>query len=322
MSLSLALMLVLNSPALAQQGPQLPQKQNQRRGPAQVVAPPEAPAFPAVQKSQKGTIQSEEAEIYQDSNFDAPVIGMVKGGAVYDISVGKKNGFYKIRLKPGSLGWIADSDILGGISADEIGSAKPTKPGIKTKKNKPVKKGPKPIVIPKKKSGPFSLEDYRGPALEFLPFQETTLGDKRKDNLIFYGYKFSGPNLLIDGDTVTDATILFHYGAPKYYKDTTGNDASGFIILANFLFESNQIQGPDTMTFYGFGPAFRYSQFNVGLTTSGQNLNYTATDMTVGAVFNGGLAYRANNYAARLEAKYYWEKETYLGFGISFLWKF
>lgn len=247
------------------------------------------------------------------------MIGSVHQGAVYDISVGKRNGFYKIRLKPGTVGWIADSDIVGGVTSADRKATADLRAGKKPAK---VVKKAKLLAPPKKKSRPFPTEAYRGAVLEFLPFQESTLGSKRKDNLMFYGFKVAGPNTLLDGDMTTDANLLFHYGAPSYYKDATGNDASGFIFLANFLFETTQSHGPNTMTFYGFGPMFRYSHFNVGLTTNGQNLNYSADDMTLGAVFNAGISLRINGYAVRLDAKYYWEKETYLGFGLSYLWKF
>lgn len=269
----------------------------------------------AAGKSQKGTVLSEEAFVYQNADFDAPVIASVHRGENYDISIGRKGPFYKIRLKPGSLGWIADNDIVPGANRVPERKVNPNAPKMKKKKAPAAQ-------TPKKKSKPFVIEDYRGPALEYLPFREETLGGDRKENLLFYGFKWAGPNLIVDGDTVTDATVLFHYGAPRYYKDATGNDASGWIVLANFLLQSNQSQGRDVMTFYGFGPAFRYSHFNVALKASGQNTNYAADDMTLGAVFDAGIALRRDNYALRADAKYYWEKNTYLGFGVAFLWKF
>lgn len=267
-------------------------------------------------KSQKGTVISEEAMVYQNPDFDSPVVGTVHRGENYDISIGRKGPFYKVRLKPGSLGWIGDNDIVPGANRVSPPVKNPKAPNIKKKK---AQQAPSQ---PKKKQKPFVLQDYRGPALEYLPFKEETLGASRKENLLFYGFKWAGPNLIVDGDTVTDASVLFHYGAPKYYKDATGSDASGWIILANFLFQSNQSQGRDVMTFYGFGPAFRYSHFNVAMNVAGQNTNYAADDMALGAVFNGGIGLRRGNYAVRAELKYYWEKTTYLGGGLSVLWKF
>lgn len=263
------------------------------------------PAFSLVAQAQaqKATIINDQAMIYQDSDFDSMVIGTVARGKVYDVSTAQRNGFHKIRLKPGTVGWIADTDLRAGVH--KIAEA--------PKKDKPKKK---------RRQRSFDLQSYRGGALEMVQFQENTLGDKRKESLLFYGFKFAGANTLFDGDIVTDASLMFHFGAPNYYRDLTNNEAKGWLFLANFLFQTVQPQGKDVITFYGFGPTFRYSHFDVALTRQGKQLNYSADDMTLGAVFDAGIGLRLSDYALRSDIRYYWEKESYLGLGVSFLASF
>ena len=252
-------------------------------------------------QAQKGTIVNDGALIYQDASFDSPVINTLKRGQVFNISTGKKGPFYKIRLKPGSLGWVADTDIKPGVH-----NFKPTK-----------KEKPKVTSLDRAKKRPFSRQRYRGPVLEYVTFQETTMSKTRRDPLLFYGFKWSGPNTLFDGDIYTDANVLFHYGAPKYYADITGKSADGWIILANFLFETFLPQGRDVGIFYGFGPMFKYSHFNLTARTGSTDLTYAADDMSIGAVFNLGVAARFGEYDLRLDGKYYWEKEKYPSLGVA-----
>jgi hypothetical protein len=108
---------------------------------------------------------------------------------------------------------------------------------------------------------------------------------------------------------------LFSPSAPKYYEDITKKSAGGFIFIADFLFQTAVPRGKDVMTFYGFGPMLKYSHFNLEVPDGTRTLNYAADDMSVGAVFNLGLGFRISRVAMRLDAKYYWEKVQYYGFG-------
>ncbi|MNS99390.1 hypothetical protein D3C72_1337910 [compost metagenome] len=223
-------------------------------------------------------------------------------GGVYSISKSKKGPFYKIRVKPGTLGWIADNDIKLGV--------------IK------IKPEPKPIDIEaemlKKPTKPFLAMRYRGLALEYLQYQEDTMGDYRTEGLMFYGIKWNGYNTLIGGDIYTDTNILFHLGAPKYYEEETGHSADGFIFMANFLLQTALPQSRWMMFYYGFGPMFKYSHFNLAVDGVTEQDSFPADDMTLGAVFNLGLGFKVSeSFSVRTEVKYYWEKTKYYGLGLN-----
>ncbi|HRO68601.1 MAG TPA: SH3 domain-containing protein [Pseudobdellovibrionaceae bacterium] len=262
--------------------------------------------------SQKGIITVPEASIFNQPNFEGQVIGMANQGQVFDISTGTRDSFYKIRLRPGFTGWISEAEIR------PINSNQAKK--IETQRKKAMAEAKKPPERrPKRK--PLEQRRFRGLALESMNFSEKTMGKTRRSGLLLYGLKVSGPNTLFDGEIETDAEILFHSGAPGYYQEATGHPAGGFLMVGNFLFQTTMPKGENLMAFYGFGPSFRLSHFEVSLSddpSPGGERSYALDDMTIGAVFNFGAMMTFGSYAARLEARYYWETQQYMSFGLAF----
>lgn len=256
-------------------------------------------------QAQQATIINDGAMVYQDADFDAPVIDTLKRGAVHNISKGKKGPFYKIRVKAGSVGWIADSDLKLGV--------------VKLPNSKQIKEERE---VRERRKRPFFAARYRGPTFEYINYTEDTLGKERSAGLLFYGIKFNGFHTVLDGDIYTDANIIFHSGAPTYYADYTKKSADGFIFMANFLLQTTLPQSKWHMAYYGFGPMLKYSNFALQVPSGTKTLNYTAADMAVGALFDLGLAFRFGGLSLRTDAKYYWERSQYYGFGINLGWEF
>ncbi|MBX3040781.1 MAG: SH3 domain-containing protein [Bdellovibrionaceae bacterium] len=290
------------------------QKKATRRAPAQASPAAAAPApAKAAAGSQKGIITVAEASIFNQPNFDGQVIGMAGEGQVFDISTGTRDSFYKIRLRPGFTGWISEAEIR------PINSGQAQK--IETQRKKTVQAQAKKAAEKRPKAKPMDQRRFRGLALESMNFTEKTMGKTRRSNVLLYGLKVSGPNTLFEGDIETDTEILFHSGAPGYYKDATGNAAGGFMLMGNFLFQTTIPRSENLMAFYGFGPSFRLSHFEVSLNNDpgpGGKRSYALDDMTVGAVFNLGAVMSFGSYAARLEGRYYWETQQYMSFGLAF----
>lgn len=269
----------------------------------------------ALAQSQKAKIMNDGALVYKEPDFDAPVVTQLKAGQVYDISLQTKGPFYKIRLKPGLLGWIADTDVRTAR-----GGAKPGDAGKKNDKAADKKKDePKDNFLEKKRQRSFYGSRYRGPVVSYLTYNENTMGDLRSENMLFYGFKVQGPNTMFSGAFRTDAEFLFHTSAPAYYEKATGYPVSGWVFLTDFVFESAYPQSKWHMLTFGFGPMFKYSHYQVSLLQNGKQLSYSLDDMTLGAVFDGGLAFRiADTYALRFNVKYFWEKTKYWGGSITF----
>ena len=253
-------------------------------------------------QSQQATIVNEEAIVYQEADFDAPVLGHFPAGMVVTISKGKRGPFYKVRVKPGMMGWIADSDVQ--IGAHDLKDL--------------AKKERADAAAAERRAKPFFASRYRGPAFEYLAYSEDSTGASRTSGMLFYGLKFSGFNTIFSGEIFTDANILFHSGAPKYYEDLTKRSADGFVVLANFLFQTVIPVSTWHFYYYGMGPTVKYSHFNLAMQGTPGDSTYSADDLTVGAVFNLGLAFKlGDSFSLHTEAKYYWEKSQYLGGGVS-----
>lgn len=256
--------------------------------------------------AQKGTIIVEVADIYAKDDFDSGVIAQVKKNQVYDISKFPKGAFYKIRLKPGVLGWISDTDVRPGH---------PIKEGMPAKKKEPEKNS----VISKK---PFMFRRYWGPAVEMINWTEDTMGKNRTETMTLYGVQWAGYNTVMAGEVYTHASILLSPAAPKYYESNTGNSANGWIYKMNFTFETALPQSPYYLLYFGFGPSFTYSHFDVSLTESGRKVNYSLDDMSIGALFDIGLAFKTGKFSPRFAFKYYWEKKTMTALVATVGWEF
>ncbi len=258
-------------------------------------------------QSQQATVVNEGALVYQEADFDAPVIETLKRGDVYNVSKGQQGPFFKIRLKPGMTGWVADTDI-------KIGIIKLTSP----KSNFSYEDESK-----KKKKKPFFAARYRGPAFDVINYSENTMGEDRANSLLFYGFKWNGFDTIFDGEIYADANVLIFPGAPAYYGDLTKKDASGFILMANFLLQTTLPQSKWHMVYYGFGPLFKFSNFALELPKGTNTLSYSAMDMNLGAVFDLGLAFRIHpKLSLRADVKYFWEKAQYLGLGLNLGFEF
>lgn len=268
---------------------------------------PRAASINLAAQSQKGTIVGEEAQIYQDPDFDAQVIAVLKLGGIYVISKSRKGPFYKIRIKSGVIGWIADTDVRPGIF----------------KVNAENKEEAEAELEEKVETGkPFFATRYRGPVVEFVNYTEETMGKERSSHLPFYGIKWAGFNTLIKGEIYTDSSLLFYSGAPSYYQDLTGKSAEGFILNAQFLFQTVDNISRSVLYYYGFGPVARFSHFSLQLAEAANTNSYAADDLALGAVFDMGIAVRFKKLSLRGDAKYYWEKTKYSAFGINFGWEF
>lgn len=260
-----------------------------------------------------------EVSVFKEANFDSEIIATLPAGQTYDVSSKLFNGaFYRLRIRPGVLGYVSDVDVKplkgGGTTAAKLDSKK-----AENKKAEDAKTENRKLEAEQKKNRPFQFTQYGGFQYSLIQFQEDTMGDKRQENLDFFGAKISGPNLILEGAIPTEMNFQFHYGAPSYYEKLTGKSADGFILLMDFLFQNYYPQSKNSLLFFGFGPMFRYSKFNTSLVdkSTGKSTEYSLEDMAFGGVLNAGVALRINRMALRGELKYYWESQPYLGAGVS-----
>ncbi len=265
---------------------------------------------------QKAETLSAENAVYESASFDAKVIAVLPAGKVFSISNNLFSGaFYRIRVRDGVIGYIADSDVkpLG----KKASAKKSSSLGAKATKDKGQDSQPK-------KNPRFEFARYVGASYYLNRYEEDTMGSSRSEQMGFFGIKMSGANVLLEGLVPTELNILYAPRAPDYYQKVTGQASSGWIFIMDFLLQTYIPQSKDSMLLFGFGPMFRFSKFDVGLRDSGTGTvtQYSMQDMALGAAFNAGIALRVSNIALRLEAKYHWEKRSYLGFGTALQFPF
>ncbi len=287
----------------------------------------------------RAQVVNEETNVFEKPDFDSKVIATLEVGRVFDVSATVVNeAFYRIRLKPGLLGYVSDADVkpLWKNKAAEKPAgpkAAAVKPEAKLdpkalEKKKEAKALAREKALEKKKQAkkkrPFQYMQFVGLQYASIEYQEETMGDRRREPAGFFGVKLSGPDLIIEGVFPTEVNFLFHSGAPSYYEKATGKGADGWIFLMDFLFESYFPQGKNALAFVGFGPMIRYSKFNVSLTdvTNSKTQDYSLEDIGAGAVFNAGIGVKMDQVALRGEAQYYWEKQPYWGLGLALQFAF
>jgi hypothetical protein len=259
----------------------------------------------------KAKIVNNGAAVYKNADFDAPVLTYVNAGREFEISSKIFNGaFYRIKVSNKVIGYIADTDI---------------KPLNLPKRKKETKNQPEEVAKAQEKSEtkdrnskrPYTLTRFIGLQYSYLNYREETMTLKPTAGLGFYGLKMSGPDIVVEGEMTTELNFLYHPGAPKYYELGTRKPAGGWIFIGNFLFSTVFPQSKDTMSFFGFGPQFKYSKFNVEMAVNGRDKNYSMDDMAFGAAFNLGVGVKLGSVSLRGEIQYFWEQMHYYGLATS-----
>jgi hypothetical protein len=269
------------------------------------------PCFPKENKVYKGKVLTESALVYKAADFDSAVLGTVSAGVEYEISRRAFGPFHRIRIGK-KIGYIADNDIQPiGFSFENAASGNAGGKSKKADKKEPEKR---------KRS--FALSRYVGPAFASINFTESTMGRKLSESEIFYGLKMSGTDVLVSGDATTEINLMFYYGAPGYYERFTGQAATGWNFLSDFQFHTVSTLSPIMLGFYGFGPMFRFSKFELAVKDGAVVNRYMASEMILGAAFSGGIAIRLGSVALRSEFKYYWEKTQYSGINAALQFEF
>ncbi len=268
-------------------------------------------------QAEPAMIVNDGAVVFEQPDFDSQGKFQLHEGDKVEVSKRSflgKNGmgaFVRVKLSNGQLGFISDAEFVrAGALAQE-----------KKEKEKKEKKS----EIPKKDNSrkkPFELTRYRGFNIEYVGYKEQTMGFQPMSNVVFYGFKMVGPNLLVEGDLVTELNVSLLPGTPPFYQEATGNAANGWVLHTDMMFQSVFPQTREIVTYTGFGPMFKYNHYNVALTSAGKTKSYDVEDMILGAVFNFGFGVRMGSSCLRAEFKYDWEKTQYWGIGTSLLFQF
>jgi hypothetical protein len=263
--------------------------------------------------AQIGTVISEEAFIYLNSDFDAPVIATLKRGESFQMSNKPVGPFYKIRMKNNQLGWVSSIDVKAG------------KVDLKSEIRKEKEDRNKPLdshVDEQKALKTYAILRHQGFFVQSSDWKEKTLGKTRKDNLLFYGWNWTGFNTLVDGPFYLDSRLMATFGAPGYYKKVTGVAAEGFILRAQASFVSANPIGENCLFHYGFGASTTYSRIKAGVLEAGVKNSFTMEDLNMGIVIPMGLSYRIGPVSTQFFFQYYIEKTQTVGLSLGINWAY
>ncbi|MEQ1721853.1 MAG: SH3 domain-containing protein [Pseudobdellovibrio sp.] len=251
---------------------------------------------------QKAKIFNEQTEIYSDADFDAEVIDEVYKGEVYFISSKTYGPFYRIKLKNGKIGYIPDTE----VDIEGKGRIKPKDLDAEIFESE------------KKYAEMFGDQDDEemeeglfgitraGPTLQLINFHENTLGSDQIDNLLAYGYK-----------SVSDIawSVLGTFSVPKYYEEKTGGTARGVKLWADMGFSSPITDFGSTEIRYSATIFTHISAISLDTPTR----KYDLQDITLGLALEVGWMIKIKRSAIDLAIKYYFDKSSYAGFGLSYL---
>lgn len=260
----------------------------------------------SVWAEKKAQVLSPDVDVYSAADFDSEVIDTIQPGVKYQISNKPKGPFYLIRLKNGKIGYVPDTEL--DIEGEGPFQPKPFKSLDNETDEKSTKK------IKSKKNTPPEDEDedpeaenmtFHEVSLQLINYHEDTLGGTQIGDLYAVGYR----HLPLEGDYGSgfswDVTAAFN--APAYYKELTGQSASGFAFWSGFQIVNISDIGPNTTLHYGAGPFAKFTQFEVRSSTRG----YSLQDLTVGVSLDAGLIFHFAPLSFDLGLKYFLDKKSY-----------
>lgn len=268
---------------------------------------PEAPATQksetGAEKYQVGLINTDGATVYSEPNFDSPVLGSLKPGKKVKATQRTYNGaggfglFYKVPLKGGKVGYVADSELIPQYK--QMGKRKIVKNNPEFQEMEEVRDERDPIFLTR----------YIGLGLGLVGFTEKFGDQKQRSATFVYGLKMTGPDLLFDSPPF-DFNLLLHVGAPDYYKSISLGSANGYFIFSDLRLLFPVFETRNNLVSVGAGPLFVYTSFQ--MTISG--VKFDSQEARVGASMVAAYTRRLGRFTLRLEGNYYFEKTQYFGY--------
>lgn len=261
--------------------------------------------------AQKGTINVPEADIYSDEDFDAEVIDSVKQGETYSISSKTYGAFYKIKLKSGKIGYVADYqlDVNGKPFVEKPFRTEPeVLPSSKKLSKNKKSKDDDPIEKEYDDDDDLNFKtDFSGVTLQLINFHEETLGTLQVDNLYAVGYKKM--------DAAFAWEIFVSPQAPKYYAEKLKGSVQGFHIWGLSGFNSLVPISKFSRLRYGGSIMLHGARTKVDVPTK----SYELQDITLGAALEGAYVVQIKKVAFEVSLKYFFDRDNYGSLGLSLL---
>jgi hypothetical protein len=312
-----------------QQKPVAPSKKKSKaKAKPKAIAKPKDPG-------QSGKVKIDGAAVYEVANFDSPVIEYMDQGKKIKISkkvypgIGGLGSFYKVKLNKGVFGYIADTDVEAIRKRSGDDDSEESRP-----RESEGKIGDDGSVDPLQLQGDLEREDadpaiggsllltrYVGFTYYNLNYSEVLRKVTETEPVSLVGAKISGP-LGIMGGMPLDVNLILTTTAPKFYNEISSS-TSGMMIIGDMLVMIPLYESKSVLVNYGFGLVGRYSKWSVKLKNSPTLPPLDSQEITMGVAANAGVGFKLGaSLVLRADAKYYYEKEKYFGYGAAIQYKY
>jgi hypothetical protein len=289
---------------------------------------------------QKAKVTVDGAAVYEAPNFDSPVMDYMDRGKSILVSrrvyrgAGGLGAFHKVRLRKGVFGFITDVDIQ--TSGKALPSSRAVKPTSENQQpveeqraavdsNDPTQIQPElereePEEVRMNGAGIY-LTRYLSLNYATFDYAEKIAKQTNSADLAMLGVKLTGPGSVMGGLPI-DFEMNISTAEPdfysKYYKST-----KGFMFLGHAMV---MLQGPEfkkSAIYYGGGLALKYTRFEVITNKFPNSSAIDSQDLVVGLAAQIGYAHEiGSKYLLKGDLRYYYEKEAYMGYALSFGTKF
>ncbi|MCM2282888.1 MAG: SH3 domain-containing protein [Bdellovibrionaceae bacterium] len=248
---------------------------------------------------------TDSAIVFENADMDSNAIAYLNAGQVVRASkkiYGTDPRFYKVSLPNGKFGYVATIDVAASEGTKAAQKAKPRKYDIQRDARL------ERARVKRELGKPMMFNRWFGLLAGQMKFQEKVPGVHAKDDLLIYGFKVTGPDVLLQGPLM-DLNFTLHLGAPSYYDALSRVRPSGFVFMTDTLLLLPFGMGHDSGVYLGLGPWLKYSNFKYVDRTSGALV--TPSHFKLGGSFAIGGAYRMGAFSVRLEGKYIAESVTH-----------
>lgn len=271
---------------------------------------PAAAAQKTSSQGQWAVVKTDNAIVYEQTDFDSAVLMYLPAGQKIRISktiFGSYFKFYKVKVSESKIGYITSIDVQVQNENDAKSAVRPGgRPGTKSAAHAKGALGRAKLANQYPPVRPFMQTKYLGAFVGMLNYKENIPGVNASENLLVYGFKLTGPKTIID--LPTDLNFTLHYGAPTYYQSFSNIRPTGYVMIADLLLLFPFLEKKQSAFHFGVGPLLDYSSFQFGSASGIAN----STDLSLGlAVALGFGAKLGLNWAVRGEYKIMWERANY-----------
>jgi hypothetical protein len=256
-------------------------------------------------------VVADETQIYEKPDLDSHAFATVSRGTKIPVSKGTRGDyakFYRTRVK-GKIGWVLTIDVRSESEAKKVF----TKAQADAYKAGPFAEDHGEDEDGKKTREPFTFTRSVSFALGMNDYKESINGVDHSANLLTYGLKLTGPDVLLTGPLM-DVNVMLHYGAPDYYTPLSVAKPSGFILWTDANLLLPLMARENFLVGVGAGPLLVISNIQA----SQGSVDYNMWQFNLGADVELTAGVRMGDFCLRFEGKYLFEKKTYRQLQVAF----